>query len=265
MTKRSAVAEDMAVSVSAASHPGPVRSKNEDSIAVCLAPEASPAVSRALLAVADGVGGVPGGDVASRLAVESLSHDFPALERYDPAKALRRLFQRANARIHEDAASSYPGMSTTLVAAAIIRHKAWIANVGDSRAYLVRAGAARQLTRDHSLQEEARHAFWPIRKSAPPHVSNVITRSVGSCPQLKTDIYGPIDLRQGDILLLCSDGLYRVLDPADLAAASPVRETTANDLIGLANRRGTTDNVSVVAMQYAGAASRRVLPQTTRF
>ena len=132
-------------------HPGLVRSNNED---VALA-EVLPHGAR-LLAVADGVGGTRGGEIASAAAMEALAEQLREQATDDPAEALRAAFQLANARVREARAGrpELASMSTTLVAALVRDGEAWLANVGDSRAYLVRDSRAERLTEDHSWVDE---------------------------------------------------------------------------------------------------------------
>jgi protein phosphatase len=185
-----------------------------------------------LLAVADGVGGAPGGEIAAAAAVDELALRFFSAPRdRSAADRLADAFRDANTAVLRAAdASGKPEAASTLVAAAVRGDRAVIANLGDSRAYLVREGVSRQLTEDHS---------GPIE--------NGITRFVGDPRGVQPDVFVE-DLRVGDRLVLCSDGLTRHVDPAEIAARAMVDDIdrAAVGLIGLANSRGGEDNVTVL-------------------
>ena len=171
-----------------------------------------------LLVVADGMGGAAGGERASVTALEALA----ALEVGDaPGSALVEGIVEANARVHalgeEDA--SLVGAGTTVVAALVRGAGAWVAHVGDSRAYRYRAGALERLTSDHSYVQEEIDAGRLSEEEAREHPRrNLITRSVGSREEVEVDVL-ETELREGDALLLCSDGLWGMVDDAGLAIA----------------------------------------------
>jgi protein phosphatase len=140
-------------------------------------------------------------------------------------------------------------MATTVVAAVVERGEASIVNVGDSRAYLVHGGTARQITRDHSLAAEAvRDGDLTQDEARLSNARHVITRSVGGAPELDVDQFGPVALASGACLLLCSDGLYDVVNDDEIAraVAGAAPDAAAGALIELANDRGGPDNISVV-------------------
>jgi len=209
----------------ARSDAGRVRENNEDSWLV------RDRRGVMLLAVADGVGGVAGGEQASTAAIDTLcSRFYEALATQDLRASLGTAIREANDAVVRAAAGRGQSSATTLVAAAIRRGEATIANVGDSRAYLIRAGMARQLTTDHS--------------GARP---NEITRFVGDERGIQPDVFVE-RLRANDRLLLCSDGLTRHVTDEEIAARS-VRGDPAQAaglLVDLANERGGEDNVTVV-------------------
>lgn len=209
----------------ARSDAGRVRENNEDSWLV------QDRRGVMLLAVADGVGGVAGGERASTEAIETLARRFyESLATQDLRAALASAVREANDAVVRGAADRGQASATTLVAAAVRKGEATIANVGDSRAYLVRAGVARQLTTDHS--------------GARP---NEITRFVGDERGIQPDVFVE-QLRANDRLLLCSDGLTRHVTDDEIAArasrAAPA--AAADQLVALANERGGEDNVTVV-------------------
>ena len=232
---------------------GRVRRDNQDSYAFRQWTE-----DTAVLVVCDGMGGAQSGSVASAVAVEAFSAEVEKLcaggmpnEPEGRERVLIQAVTAANRRVYDLAQNNpeYEGMGTTLVGALALPGGAYIANVGDSRCYLLRDGAARQLTIDHSYvqvlvnrgeitQEEARH--HPRR--------NVITRAVGVDSEVGCDIRR-LETRPGDRLLLCSDGLTNVLDDGELAARSAAEadpERYAAALLETTLERGAPDNVTVV-------------------
>lgn len=220
----------------ARSDAGRVRESNEDSWLV------RDQRGVTLLAVADGVGGVAGGERASAEAIETLARRFyESLATQDLRASLASAVREANDAVVRGAADRGQASATTLVAAAIRKSEATIANVGDSRAYLVRAGTARQLTTDHS--------------GARP---NEITRFVGDERGIQPDVFVE-SLRANDRLLLCSDGLTRHVTDEEIAARARAAPAAAADqLVALANERGGEDNVTVVI--YRARRRSRALP-----
>ena len=211
-----------------------------------------------LLAVADGVGGLPGGEVASRTAIDALAASLRAAGIGEPPEAeLLRAFGDANDAVRAGQRGDLARMATTLVAALARGGEAWVANLGDSRAYLVAGGEARQLTLDHSWVEEAIRA-GDLAPDDPLAALNrhVITRAVGLDAEVGADVFGPIALPTGGVLLLCTDGLHGVLDDraiADLVAASG--GDLARDLVDAVLALGAPDNVAV-ALRADGVPGR---------
>ena len=193
-----------------------------------------------LIAVADGVGGGPGGEIAAGAAVEMLaSRFFEKAAGLSVEDRLAEAIRDANTAVLEAAErSGKREAASTLVAAAVRGERAVIANLGDSRAYLVRQGAPHQLTEDHSAS-----------------VTHGITRFVGDPRGVQPDVFVE-DLRAGDRLVLCSDGLTRHVEPAEIASHASGRDLdrAANALVELANARGGEDNVTLV-VYAAGARS----------
>lgn len=201
-------------------HQGHVRPKNEDTVRW---EQIRDGIH--LLAVADGVGGSTWGEVASSLAVHTLFQTFNAsfaASRRGTRIPLRRLLeeavQEANVAVTRLRECTGESMSTTLCAAVTQGNReAWIANVGDSRAYLVRGHKLRQLTQDHSLVAMMRKRNLLTEQEADDHPwKKVLTRVIGKHEDVKTDLFR-ISLRAGDRLLLCSDGLWGEADPLALA------------------------------------------------
>lgn len=229
----------------AATHIGLVRATNQD---IALAEELPG--GDALLAVADGVGGLPGGEVASRTAVDALAGAVRGAGG-PPATVLRAAFTAANDTVRAGQRGRLARMSTTLVAAVVRDGTAWVANLGDSRAYLVGGGDARQLTLDHSWVEEGIRS-GELAPDDPLVALNrhVITRAIGLDAGAAADVFGPIEVLPGGVLLLCTDGLHGVLDGhaiADVVAASGGEY--ARDLIDAVLSLGAPDNIGVAMLE----------------
>ena len=235
------------------SHVGTVRALNEDA---CGARVEGPRCT--LLVVADGVSGREGGEIASQTAVEVTIREYTeSPESWGPSKRLYRSVQRANIEIHDRAmvVPELRGMSTTLTAAVIDQGILYAAHVGDSRLYLLRDGKLFQKTKDHTVAAERMRMGLISAERARQHPDrSTITRSVG------TDLIAAVDritfpLAQGDVVLICTDGLYNVLDDdtvrAHLGVGSP---TDACELmVRDANTRGTPDNLTLAVAHVVGA------------
>ncbi|MBV9042002.1 MAG: MerR family transcriptional regulator [Acidimicrobiia bacterium] len=220
---------------------GRVRETNEDAV-----------VSTDRLAiVADGIGGLPGGETASAVAASAMDAAFTERS-LDELKAGARA---ANRIIWETAASTsdLAGMGTTLCAAGLTENgTVVVVNVGDSRAYLARAGSLTRLTHDHTVTAELveRGELTTDEAADHPH-RNVLTRAVGIGPDVELDVT-EIQVAEGDRLLLCSDGLHRELDDDDIETitAGPERiDVVVDELVGMALSRGGRDNVAVVVAE----------------
>lgn len=220
---------------------------------------------RRIWAVADGMGGHPGGDVASRSVVDTLADFAPTLCRSTASSQhnddeqgrflLTTIAEQAHATLRAHAARHPPfsGMGTTLVMAHLLplaQPRLLVLNVGDSRAYLIRGSTLIQLTRDHSLIEDSIRAGRLTPAQAAHHPDrHVLTRAMGLGSRLECDLFSR-DLRSGDLLLLCSDGLTNMLTDEDILRTvlthpqDAVRSTRA--LIRAALDRGGIDNVTVV-------------------
>jgi protein phosphatase len=217
---------------------------------------------RTVYAVADGLGGHQGGEVASAMAVEPLAAlDGRAFaDAHQAAEALAEAIREANLAILRRARSDPElwGMGTTVTAAAVAGDRVLqLAHVGDSRAYLLRADAPlRQLTTDHTVVQEAVARGLLTRQQAAIHPQRgVVTRAVGLDPQVPVDLPEPLELEPGDQVLLCTDGLTEVVDD-DRIAAVLASEADGDDacraLIAAANQGGGPDNVTVVLLRVAG-------------
>lgn len=236
---------------------GKVRTNNED-FCGAVEPQDRRALRQSgrLYVVADGMGGHAQGEKASTFAVQTLLKAYYREPKVPPEKRLRDSIQQINQNlIAYTKENLQPGekTGTTLVAALIRRDRLWVANVGDSRAYLLREGRIRQLTRDHSLVAElVRAGTISKEEAAQSKHRNVLSRSVGVDPNLEVDIYPAIPLQDGDLLLLCTDGLIQYATPQEIlqAAHGSPREIVER-LILLANERGGADNITVSAVRYA--------------
>jgi PPM family protein phosphatase len=227
---------------------GRTRSGNEDSY-FC---------GRAVFAVADGLGGHQGGEVASAAAVAPLA-DLDGRGFADPAEAAEALaaaIREANSAILDQAAGDPGlwGMGTTVTAAAVAgdRHLQ-LAHVGDSRAYLLRDGSLEQLTTDHTVVGELvrRGRLTPDQAAIHPERS-ILTRAVGLDPRVPVDTPDPLELVPGDQVLLCSDGLTEAVPDsriAELLSTSPDGDAACRALIDAANDAGGPDNITVVLIR----------------
>ncbi len=216
---------------------------------------------RTVFAVADGLGGHQGGEVASAMAVEPLAAlDGRAFADADQAaEALTAAIRAANQAILQRGRSDPElwGMGTTVTAAAVAHDRVLqLAHVGDSRAYLLRKGAPlRQLTTDHTVVAEAVERGLLTREQAAIHPQRgVVTRAVGLDPDVRVDLPEPLELEPGDQVLLCSDGLTEVVDDdqiAEVLADQVDGGDACGTLIAAANRAGGPDNVTVVLLRVA--------------
>jgi serine/threonine protein phosphatase PrpC len=228
------------------SHPGRKRRRNEDAW-VCQPP---------LFAVADGMGGARGGEIASRVAATALGEavDGSGEERVVALiqKANRQVFERAR----EDADAS--GMGTTITVAVVEDGVVAIGHVGDSRAYLIRDEKVEQLTEDHSLVAELVRSGRLSPEEAEIHPQrSVITRALGTDPSVDVDSFS-VEARDGDVFLICSDGLTSMIDDDTiLGIVEPRRDNlqaAAKELIDAANRSGGEDNITVVFFEMTDKA-----------
>jgi len=227
-----------------------------------------------LFVVADGMGGHSSGEVASRMAAETVSEFYQRTKDEDatwPYKMDRnrsyienRLacgIKLANYKIYEAASKDirFKGMGTTVVTTLINGNKIYIAHVGDSRCYRVRSEAIQQLTRDHSLLEDYKDAKPDMTEEEErnfPH-KNVITRALGMRETVQVDIH-TYDVEDGDLFLLCSDGLSGMVNDEQLLATvkgAPDLEHLVAELVDQANRAGGTDNITTLVLECTNVAT----------
>ena len=246
-----------------ATDPGKKRANNEDAYLVNDGP--------GLYAVADGVGGGEAGEVASRIAVDMIAGAMPDLlgdkDRTPPSEIrsgdvrelaeFRHAVLLANRNIREEAGKdpSRTGMGTTLTALLLAQKKAFLAHIGDSRAYLLRAGKLEQLTNDHSVvAEQVRSGLLTPAQARTSPYRHVITRALGIDEEAAPDLVERSVLKN-DAFLLCSDGLTEMVDNREisgiLSGASP--RDTVKKLIDAANERGGVDNITAVVVKVLEA------------
>ena len=213
-----------------------------------------------LLVVADGMGGHRAGDFASRFTVEVLAEEVQNSKETHPEQILGNAIQTANERLMEEAAkdSRREGMGTTLVAATILDHVLYFANVGDSRLYLINK-EIRQLSKDHSMVEEMVRLGGLTEEEAKHHPDkNIITRAMGVKDKVEPDFF-EYRLKGGDTILMCSDGLTNMVDDDEIfqivKSARDIVEAVET-LIQRANENGGSDNIGIVLAQpYADEVS----------
>ncbi len=242
---------------------GRVRSANQDACAEVLG-----AAGTRLLVVADGMGGHAGGEVASRIAIEAIGEWFENGGGGN-GEMLREAFEAANERVFRmgSDAPHLRGMGTTGVALLLgPGAAAWVAHVGDSRAYRLREGRMEVLTEDHSwVGEEVRnHRLTPEEAEVHPRRSALL-RSIGVDPEVDVDVT-PVPVESGDRFLLCSDGLWGEVDDETIAfvMASDDPEDSVRRLVELANDHGGRDNVTVQVVAVPTAGDTLELPPMPR-
>ena len=276
--------------VAGRTHPGQRRSENQDNFIICdlsngdegliLRPDAqggggarlSIGPRGALLLVADGMGGAAAGRLASGLActfiVAELQQGWQADREVTPRQFVFRLTEavvQANTRIHTHAQRNIEtnGMGTTATAVGIFDGFLYIAQVGDSRAYLIRNGEATQITRDQSLVQHMIDAGALDPNNPQIKVrGNIIMQALGVRPDVEVDVTYH-ELRRDDFVLLCSDGLHGLIRDDEIAATVRRIGTPSEvceELIALANERGAPDNVTVVGGLFGGAGLSGTLP-----
>jgi len=205
-----------------------------------------------LFIVADGMGGHNAGDYASKHAIERIVEEVES-SKDSPVETLERAIQSANRyiRIKSRENEEMNGMGTTVVAATITDDVMYVANVGDSRLYIINSGI-RQITVDHSLVEEMVRMGGINREQAREHQDkNIITRAIGAEDELKIDFF-QVKLEKGDFILLCSDGLTNMIEDEEIRMLLLGQRdivSKAETLVAAANRNGGKDNITVVLIE----------------
>lgn len=235
------------------------RSHNEDSYLV------NPELG--LFVVADGMGGHAGGETASRVAVSTIAQEIlqwrekrpdafqnpSSLEESPLAEAVRDALEAACGAVFHAARANpgLEGMGTTSTGILVQQGCVFAGHVGDSRFYMVRDGAIQQITEDHSLvQEQVRAGVLTPEQAKSSRFKNIITRSIGFEEEVLVDVMG-VELREGDQLLLCSDGLSNLVEDYEMRETlrTSALEDVPQKLIDLANARGGDDNITVIVVQ----------------
>ena len=269
---------DFRVDFATASDVGKVRKNNEDALAVV--PEI------AAFAVADGMGGHAGGEIASRLAIDTVVaalrekeskrildrfHKEPTLQaRHAMFHLLRSAFQKANdaVRAEADARQESTGMGTTLDVGLLVRDRAFVAHSGDGRVYLARPSAVIQLTHDHALFESLL-AAGTVRRPTPRSTGesrkrrNPLVNAIGMAPTVSVDTFF-VELTRGDRLLLCSDGVHGAIESESLLGQllrTGSAEDASNALIAYVLRRGGHDNATALVVDVCERFVARAAPE----
>jgi len=255
-----------ALEIFSQTHPGMVRSHNEDSV------ECEPAFG--LVVLADGMGGYNAGEVASGIAVSVVATEVShGLQNANPidrdgesgeelgVKLVRDNIQKANASIFHAAESQpqYSGMGTTIVSGLFYDNRVATGHVGDSRMYRLRGEVLESITRDHSLlQEQIDGGIISVEDARLSKNKNLVTRAVGIDAEVSPEIKVH-DVMVGDIYLLCSDGLNDMVEDDDIQSILYAMQgnlpLAANQLIQMANDNGGRDNVSVILVKVKGKFS----------
>lgn len=236
------------------------RQNNQDAFAVRVCSQAEQWRAHGhLFMIADGMGGHAVGELASKIAADTIPHTFFKTRQTDPGAALREAIEAANNTIHERGSHNrdFERMGTTCTSLVLCSEGAVIGHVGDSRVYRVRGDRIDQLSFDHSLQWElirqGRMKPEDVFLQEPRHV---ITRSLGPEPSVQVDVEGPYAVLPGDVYVLCSDGLVSHVNDSEIGTIA--NELPAADacrlLVNLANLRGGSDNVTVVVVRVGGTA-----------
>jgi protein phosphatase len=252
-----------ALEIVSQTHPGMVRSHNEDSVMFD--------ASCGLVVLADGMGGYNAGEVASGITISVMSTEIrQVLQNVCPAdkdeasgedvgaRLLRENVHKANASIYQAAQSQpqYAGMGTTVVAGLFYDNRVAVAHVGDSRMYRLRGEAFEAITRDHSLlQEQIDGGMISQQDARRSRNRNLVTRAVGIGEEVDVEVHVH-EVQAGDIYLLCSDGLNDMVEDDDIGSALQMLQSNlplaASQLIEMANDNGGRDNVSVILIKVNG-------------
>ena len=250
----SALAKQLRLDVAQLTDVGRKREHNEDNMAFVIPKDSQVMASKgALFIVADGMGGHAAGEVASEIAVDTVSNMYYQEDSNDVAVSLLRAIRRANASIHQRAAENLlrTGMGTTCVAAVLRGNMAYIANVGDSRAYLLRGNQVKQISHDHSWVAEQVRAGLLTEEQARTHAQrNVITRCLGTQAEVDVDVFHE-ELHEGDSLVLCTDGLSGLVSDEELQRIVDqfVPQESVYHLVERANENGGPDNITAIVVR----------------
>lgn len=214
--------------------------------------------------VADGMGGHAVGDLASKIAVETLQHTFQKTNNQTTRELLESTYRAANLEINRRGSlnQEFHRMGTTCTTLVLNHQGAWVGHVGDSRAYRVRGTRIDQMTFDHSLQWElARKQKKTLKEIQKTEPKNVLTRSLGPEKEMPIDVEGPFPVMPGDIYVLCSDGLTNYLNDSEIGMIASFMQPSeaCRMMVNLANLRGGADNITVVIAHVNAAEDSAVL------
>ena len=207
-----------------------------------------------LFLVADGMGGHNAGDYASKMTLETMVEHIAGSRETNPAKILEDAIAAANTLVRNVAGQNpeLEGMGTTVVAASCEGETLHVANVGDSRLYIIREGKIHQVTRDHSWVEEMVRRGGLGREEARNHPDkNIITRAVGAEDTVRIDFF-TVGLEEGDMILMCTDGLTNMLEDEEILNILKISRDIvemAEELVRAANEKGGRDNISVILIE----------------
>ena len=222
---------------------GRKRKINQDCIYTCEVPLGN---LPNLFVVADGMGGHNAGDYASAYTVKAIEREVMLSEATEPVRIIKEAIDIANDEIYRkaEAEADFQGMGTTAVVATIVDDIMYVANVGDSRLYVINDDI-KQVTKDHSLVEEMIRMGEIDRESARTHPDkNIITRAIGVSPRVEADFF-EVDLKKGDYILMCSDGLTNMVEDDDIRMVVKAGRDVVQiveELIRLANHNGGKDS-----------------------
>ncbi len=229
---------------------GRKRKINQDNVYTCEVPLGN---LPNLFIVCDGMGGHKAGDFASAYAVKAIEREVMICEEKEPVRIIREAIECANAEIYEKARTDehLRGMGTTVVVATIVDHTLLVANVGDSRLYVI-GDEIEQITKDHSLVEEMVRIGGIDRSEAREHPDkNIITRALGVSESVDVDFF-EVELKEGDIILMCTDGLTNMVEDEDIRMVAKAQRDVVQiveELIKVANHNGGSDNIGVVIIE----------------
>jgi len=232
---------------------GKKRESNEDSIATHISTHND---GYAIAVVADGMGGYDKGEIASEIAAQNFIKDiqdsfFEEVNEANISSEMQKSICKINERIYDISLEQKIQLGTTLIGAMLYNSKAYISNIGDSRAYLVKPNKLiKQISKDHSAVQEMIDAGIVSKEKARNHPRrNILTRSLGTTKSISIDFFE--EKMKDEILLLCSDGLWDMLEDEDiLKLIDSDLETSTKNLINAANDRGGIDNISVILCKF---------------
>jgi serine/threonine protein phosphatase PrpC len=244
----SPLTEQLAIAWHGMTNTGMIRPQNEDSFC-CIS-----LGKWKLYVVADGMGGHDAGEVASRVAVETVCREIEEhlTQTMDPLKLVEHVVHQANNKVKKEGASRGSNMGTTLSLALVADNTAYIANVGDSRVYWIENGSITQITQDHSLVAKLVAVGKMTKEEARNHPkSNLLYRTIGTDQHIKVDTF-QVELKKGDNLMLCTDGLWGEVSDENIHQvlySGQDAQSASEELVRMANAQGGKDNITAVVVK----------------